>query len=55
VGIRDFQNNVEVWFLVCILEDKVVLRFGNFERTSLVLGFGNFERICFGPQIWRIG
>jgi hypothetical protein len=42
-------------FLVCILEGKVVLRFGDFEKPSSVLRFGDFERTGFGPQIWRIG
>jgi hypothetical protein len=44
-------------FLVCILEDKVVLRFGDFERTSLssdlvtlrglvlVLRFGELDKV----------
>jgi hypothetical protein len=36
-------------FLVCILKDKVVLRFGDFERTSCVLSFSDFERTSFGP------
>jgi hypothetical protein len=26
----DFQNIVEVWFLICILENKGVLSFGDF-------------------------
>jgi hypothetical protein len=36
---------------VCILEEKVVLVFGDFERTSSVLSFGDFERVGFGPKI----
>jgi hypothetical protein len=42
-------------FLVYILEEKVLLIFGNFERTSSILKFCIFERTGFGPQIWRIG
>jgi hypothetical protein len=38
-------------FLVYILKDKVVLIFGDFERTSFVLSFGDFERTSFGPHI----
>jgi hypothetical protein len=55
VGKGYFHNIVEVWFLVCILEDKVVLIFGDFERTNFVIKFGDIERTGFGPHIWRIG
>jgi hypothetical protein len=55
VGRRDFHILLRFGFLVCILEDKVVLRFGDFERTSFVLSFGDFGRTGFGPHIWRIG
>jgi hypothetical protein len=55
LGREIFQILLRFGFLVCILEDKVVLRFGDFERTSFVLSFGDFERTGFGPQIWRIG
>jgi hypothetical protein len=34
-------------FIICILEDKVILRFGDFERTSYILNFGDFERTGF--------
>ena len=44
---EDFQILLRFGFLVFILEDKVVLGFGDFERTSSVLNFGDFERIGF--------
>jgi hypothetical protein len=44
LGRGDFHISLRFRFLVCILEDKVVLGFGDFERISFVLRFGDFER-----------
>jgi hypothetical protein len=49
LGRGDFHIFLSFGFLICILEEKVVLRFGDFQTTSSVLSFGGFERTGFGP------
>jgi hypothetical protein len=46
LGKGYFQILLRFGFLVCISEDKVALRFGEFERTSFVLSFGELRGLA---------